>query len=93
MNTFIERMKDSVIQAIDAEQELTRILSREISKQIARSFFDDCIINNTKIDSTIDINMHAYGLCIGGNDNDGAIEALDRVIKIQMLNIKNKHCE
>lgn len=92
MNPFIERMQDAVIQAIDAEQELTRILNREISKEISRSFFDDCIVNNTKFDSAIGINMYAYHLCICGGDIDGAVEALDRVVKIQMLNIKNKHC-
>ena len=74
---------------IDITEELTKIFAREVAKEFARSYFLNYILNKANLDSAIETNMYAYDLCIE-EDSEGAIEALDRIVKIQMLNIKNK---
>ena len=72
--------------------ELSKILLREIKKEIAISMSENIINSESALNEAIFANMNAYSDCVG-YDNKGAAESLTRAIQLIVMNIRNKHCQ
>lgn len=74
---------------INAENELIKILNREIIKEVAKEQFKD---SNKCGDEAATNNMRLCNICLEESDLEGALEALSRVVQIRVRQINIKHC-
>jgi hypothetical protein len=84
-------MKNNMLGGIDVGAELSKILLREINKEIAISISDKAIKRQYGFDDAILVNMQTYSECLD-YDNEGAAESLTRAIRIIIMSMINKHC-